>query len=512
MESNCEFIVEKFDIGWIVERYFEDGDVVFFNCQLLFYRMFIMVYCVRVMLYRIFCFNLLVCLLYNVDFDGDEMNFYVLQIEEVQVEVKIFMEVQNYIIFLRYGGLFIVGIQDYIFGGYFFIREGVYFICYEVEQMFMFVGMDVNELFEFDKYENGELFWSGKMIFFFFFLDDLMIWYRNKFCDEFERCEVFEKFIEEKFIFDLEEVRKFVYDGFVYIQNGKFLSGVVDKKVYGREDGKFFDIIVREYGVERVRQFFDQVIKLIIWVIIYKGFIIVIDDEDFLQEVIDRIYEIICEVEEKVQRFIEVYKRGEFEFLLGKIFEEIFESKIMVVFVEVCDNVGKVVECYFGMNNYVVIMVKIGVRGKIFNIIQMVVMFGQQFICGKCFYCGYCGRVFIYFKLGDFGVRVRGFVMNLYKSGLILQEYFFYVMGGREGFVDIVVRIVQSGYMQRRFINVFQDFKVDYDGMVRDLMGIIVQFKYGEDGVDLMKSWQGKIVDVDRVIVRILFKMRGGGE
>lgn len=35
--------------------------------------------------------------------------------------------------------------------------------------MFMFVGMDVNELFEFDKYENGELFWSGKIIFFFFF-------------------------------------------------------------------------------------------------------------------------------------------------------------------------------------------------------------------------------------------------------------------------------------------------------------------------------------------------------
>lgn len=31
------------------------------------------------------------------------------------------------------------------------------------------------------------------------------------------------------------------------------MSGVVDKKVYGREDGKFFDIIVREYGVERVR-------------------------------------------------------------------------------------------------------------------------------------------------------------------------------------------------------------------------------------------------------------------
>lgn len=138
--------------------------------------------------------------------------------------------------------------------------------------MLMFAGMDVNELPEPDKYENGEPLWSGKTIFSLLLPDDLTIWYRNKLCDEPERCEALEKLIEEKLIPpDPEEVRKLAYDGFVYIQNGKLLSGAVDKKAYGREDGKLLDIIVREYGVERARQFLDQVTKLTIWVITHKA-------------------------------------------------------------------------------------------------------------------------------------------------------------------------------------------------------------------------------------------------
>lgn len=307
-------------------------------------------------------------------------------------------------------------------------------------------------------------------------------------------------------------MRKLAYDGFVYIQNGKLLSGAVDKKAYGREDGKLLDIIVREYGVERARQFLDQVTKLTIWVITHKGFTTAIDDEDLPQEAIDRIHEIIREAEEKVQRLIEAYKRGELEPLPGKTLEETLESKIMAVLAEARDNAGKVAERYLGMNNHAVIMAKTGARGKILNITQMAAMLGQQSIRGKRLYRGYRGRVLTHFKPGDLGARARGFVTNSYKSGLTPQEYFFHAMGGREGLVDTAVRTAQSGYMQRRLINALQDLKVDYDGTVRDPTGIIVQFKYGEDGVDPMKSWQGKTVDVDRVIVRTLLKMRGGGE
>jgi len=510
MENNLEIIAERLDLGWTVERHLLDGDIVLFNRQPSLHRMSIMAHRVRVMPYRTFRLNLSVCPPYNADFDGDEMNLHVPQTEEAQAEARILMEVQNHIISPRYGGPLIAGIQDHISGGYLLTREGAYFTRSEVEQMLMFAGINVDKLPEPDKVEDGVELWSGKTIFSLVLPEDLTIWYRNKLCDEPERCEALEKLIEEKLVPDPEEVRKLAYDGFVYIQNGKLLSGAIDKKAYGREDGKLLDIIVREYGVERARQFLDQVTKLAIWVITHKGFTTAIDDEDLPQEALDRIREIIREAEERVNRLIEAYKNGELEPLPGKTLEETLESNIMAVLAEARDNAGKVAERYLGMGNHAVIMAKTGARGKMLNITQMAAMLGQQSIRGKRLYRGYRGRVLTHFKPGDLGARAKGFVINSYKSGLTPQEYFFHAMGGREGLVDTAVRTAQSGYMQRRLINALQDLKVDYDGTVRDPTGIIVQFKYGEDGIDPMKSWQGKTVDVDRVILRTLVKMRGG--
>ncbi len=511
MENNLELIAEKLDIGWTVERHLLDGDIVLFNRQPSLHRMSIMAHRVRVMPYKTFRLNLAVCPPYNADFDGDEMNLHVPQTEEAQAEAKILMEVQNHIISPRYGGPLIAGIQDHISGGYLLTREGAYFTRSEVEQMLMFAGIDVDRLPKPDKVENGVELWSGKTIFSLLLPSDLTIWYRNKLCDDPERCEALEKLIEEKLVPDEEEVRKLAYDGFTYILNGKLLSGVIDKKAYGREDGKLLDIIVREYGVEKAREFLDRVTKLAIWVITHKGFTTAIDDEDLPSEALDRIKEIIREAEERVARLIEAYKNGELEPLPGKTLEETLESNIMAVLAEARDNAGKVAERYLGMTNHAVIMAKTGARGKMLNITQMAAMLGQQSIRGKRLYRGYRNRVLTHFKPGDLGARARGFVTNSYKSGLTPQEYFFHAMGGREGLVDTAVRTAQSGYMQRRLINALQDLKVDYDGTVRDPTGIIVQFRYGEDGIDPMKSWQGKTVDVDRVIVRTLLKIRGKG-
>ncbi|MDK2868990.1 MAG: DNA-directed polymerase subunit [Pyrococcus sp.] len=513
MDSNKETLANQLDIGWTVERHLMDGDIVLFNRQPSLHRMSIMAHRVRVMPYRTFRLNLAVCPPYNADFDGDEMNLHVPQTEEAQAEARILMEVQNHIISPRYGGPIIGGIQDHISGGYLLTREGAYFTRDEVEQMLMFAGVDITELPEPDKYdENGNPLWSGKTIFSLLLPEDLTVWYRNKLCDEPERCEALEKLIEEKLMPDPEEVRKLAYDGFVYIQNGKLLSGAIDKKAYGREDGIILDLIVREYGVERARQFLDQVTKLTIWVITHKGFTTGIDDEDLPEEARDRIREIIREAEERVNKLIEAYKRGELEPLPGKSLEDTLESLIMAVLAEARDNAGAVAEKYLGMDNHTVIMAKTGARGKILNITQMAALLGQQSIRGKRLYRGFRGRVLSHFKPGDLGARAKGFVVNSYKSGLTPQEYFFHAMGGREGLVDTAVRTAQSGYMQRRLINALQDLKVEYDGTVRSPEGIIVQFKYGEDGVDPMKSWRGKTVDVDRIIVRTLLKMRGNNK
>jgi DNA-directed RNA polymerase subunit A' len=54
--------------------------------------------------------------------------------------------------------------------------------------------------------------------------------------------------------------------------------------------------------------------------------------------------------------------------------------------------------------------------------------------------------------------------------------------------------------MQRRLINALQDLYVAYDGTVRDSIENIIQFKYGEDGVDPMLTYHGKAVNIDRII------------
>jgi DNA-directed RNA polymerase subunit A' len=77
-------------------------------------------------------------------------------------------------------------------------------------------------------------------------------------------------------------------------------------------------------------------------------------------------------------------------------------------------------------------------------------------------------------------------------------------MGGREGLVDTAVRTSRSGYMQRRLINALEDLKVMQDGSVRNTAGTIIQFKYGEDGIDPCRGVQGDPVDVDDIILSVL--------
>lgn len=61
-------------------------------------------------------------------------------------------------------------------------------------------------------------------------------------------------------------------------------------------------------------------------------------------------------------------------------------------------------------------------------------------------------------------------------------------MAGREGLVDTAVKTSRSGYLQRCLIKHLEELKVSYDHTVRDGEGGVVQFVYGEDGIDPMKA------------------------
>jgi DNA-directed RNA polymerase subunit A' len=141
------------------------------------------------------------------------------------------------------------------------------------------------------------------------------------------------------------------------------------------------------------------------------------------------------------------------------------------------------------------------------NLTQMSACIGQQSVRGERINRGYTysNRTLPHFKPGDLSARARGFVESSYKRGLNPVEFFFHAMGGREGLVDTACRTSISGYLQRRMINALQDLKVEYDGTVREqTSGVVVQFRYGEDGVDPMKSFRGKAIDIDRIVKEVL--------
>ncbi|MCD6340465.1 MAG: DNA-directed RNA polymerase subunit A', partial [Desulfurococcales archaeon] len=155
---------------------------------------------------------------------------------------------------------------------------------------------------------------------------------------------------------------------------------------------------------------------------------------------------------------------------------------------------------YLDPFNNVFIMAKTGARGSTLNITQMAAMLGQQSVRGQRIHRGYRGRTLPHFKRGDIGPEARGFVSGSFVKGLSPIEMFFHAAGGREGLVDTAVRTSQSGYMQRRLINALQDLRVEYDGTVRSVYGHLIQFRYGEDGIDPKNTSFGKAVNVERII------------
>jgi DNA-directed RNA polymerase subunit A' len=95
-----------------------------------------------------------------------------------------------------------------------------------------------------------------------------------------------------------------------------------------------------------------------------------------------------------------------------------------------------------------------------------------------------------------------GFISNGFKTGLTPTEFFFGAMTGRDSLMDTALRTPKSGYLYRRLANAMQDLKVEYDETVRDSSGRIIQFEYGEDGMDVSKSEKG-IINVKRIIKSI---------
>ncbi|MGQ4870279.1 MAG: DNA-directed RNA polymerase subunit A' [Candidatus Thorarchaeota archaeon] len=484
-------IADTIEPGFIVERHLADGDIVLFNRQPSLHRMSIMAHEVRVMPYRTFRLSLYVCPPYNADFDGDEMNLHVPQSEEARAEARVLMRVQEQILSPRYGGPIIGALQDYISAAFLLTRKSSLYTLDRVNQLMAVT--DFEGTLPEPAIKAPVPLWTGKQIFSMFIPEGINISFKANIC---RKCSVCKK----------EDCE---YDAYVVIRDGNLEFGVVDEKAFGAgEPDSLFHRIIKEKGPTAARKFMDSVGRLLVRLITDRGFSMGLDDVTLPREAQERIKVILQEAEEKVNQLIETYKRGELDPNPGQTLLETLEQRIMATLAEARDSAGEVAGEHLGLENSAVIMAQTGARGSRLNLSQMAAVVGQQAVRGERIKRGYKGRTLPHFEKGDLGARARGFVTSSYKSGLDPIEYWFHAAGGREGLVDTAVRTSTSGYMQRRLMTALQDLKVETDGTVRTATGQIVQFKFGDDGVDPSKSDHGRAVNIDIAIEKVLGKSR----
>ncbi|OVA12173.1 RNA polymerase [Macleaya cordata] len=138
--------------------------------------------------------------------------------------------------------------------------------------------------------------------------------------------------------------------------------------------------------------------------------------------------------------------------------------------------------------NCLSLMTTTGAKGGLVNFTQISSLLGQQELEGKRVPRMVSGKTLPCFHSWDPASRAGGFISDRFLTGLRPQEYYFHCMAGREGLVDTAVKTSRSGYLQRCLIKNLECLKVCYDHTVRDADGSVVQFYYGEDGVDVHKT------------------------
>lgn len=486
-DRNAEEVAENIEIDYAVERQLMDGDVVLFNRQPSLHRMSMMAHRVKIMDGRTFRFNLCVCPPYNADFDGDEMNLHVLQSDEARAEARILMQVQENILSPRYGGPIIGGIHDHITGAYFLTHDNPRFdMAQAMDILSKLKGVPVPEPLT---DEDGNAYWSGKQLFSTVLPDDFRTTFKANIC---QNCKAGCK--KE----DCEN------DAYVKIRDGELLCGTIDTKAIGNSKGKIIDRIARDYGADRASVFIDQMTRLALGALMNHGFSTGIGDEDIPDEAALQIVNYNQECIDKVSDMVESYWNGTLEQMPGRSLRETLEVGIMKTLSDARDEAGRIAGKHLGMANPAVIMARTGARGSMLNLSQMAGCVGQQAVRGERLSRGYWNRTLPHFEKGDLGAYARGFCSNSYKDGLDPTEFFFHAMGGREGLVDTAVRTSRSGYMQRRLVSALEDLKLAADGTVRNTIGTVVQFRYGEDGADPARTVRGKAIDLEDLFAEVL--------
>lgn len=397
-------------------------------------------------------------------FDGDEMNLHMPQDVESESELLNLAAVP-YQIISPANNASIVGIfQDSLLGAYRISRDNINFNKRDAMNLLMNCN-DINvDLFaeEKDRINSFEILTQ--------ITPPLSVHHKNK---QFKDSEDKEK-----------------SNNILDIKNGNYSRGQLDKSLLGSRSKGLLQRICNDFGNLQSAKYVDDLQNIVTDYMKVSSFSVGISDLISNKETKDKIVDIITNKKNDVKDLIDKLQLGTFTNDTGKPTIDEFEQQVNNLLNEATGQAGKVGLTNLDKNNRFVTMVNAGSKGSELNISFMISCLGQQNINGKRIPYGFEDRTLPHYSKYDDSTSARGFVESSYIAGLTPQELFFHAMGGRVGLIDTAVKTSQTGYIQRRLIKGMEDLKVEYDLTVRNNKGKIIQYKYGDNGMDTVKFEQ----------------------
>ena len=421
--------------GDIVHRHLINGDIVLFNRQPSLHKASMMAHRVVVLPYSTFRLNVSATRPYNADFDGDEMNMHVPQSIASATELRYIASVLRNIISPRTNSPIIQLFQDTMTGAYRISQPGV-----SVPEP---IAMNILARLKLPFSRKG-VPWKGSEL------------------------------ISAAF-------PMMNYKGKISLKNGQLEEGNILQK--GGVSG-LLHVVYTDFGPERAGQLINDIQSIVTQYNLYTGFSVGTSDLIANQPTRDFVAEQLKKGRDRVAEILSAVHAGQFENLMGLSDGEQLEDDISSALKEVAASINTKVIGSLDKANRIVQMVDSGSKGGEQNITQMVALLGQQLIEGRRVQYTLQDRTLPHFARYDDGVESRGFVQHSFVDGLMPAEFFYHAQAGREGLIDTAVKTSDTGYIQRRLMKSMEDQHVEHDGTVRNVTGSVIQFVYGEDGVD----------------------------
>ncbi len=445
--------------GDVVNRHLMDGDILLFNRQPTLHRMSMMGHRVRVLPYNTFRLNVSVTSPYNADFDGDEMNAHCPQSYEAAVELEDIAAVPHQIITPRHGKPVISIVQDTLLGSFRITRPDITFNQREFMDLMMFNRRFTGQL---PPPAAGER-WTGQQVI-SALLPPLNLEMPNGLYDD-----------------------QKIPQNFVKIKNGVLEQGIIDKNIYSKPSKGIIHTTYNDYGPQQTVELIDALQNTVSKFLVLNGFSVGISDliadestraamEERIQTKKRQIAEIILQVH------LDLFDNN-----TGRTNQDEFESRVLKALNDATKESGSIGIKSLADDNRLMSMVRSGSKGGPINVAQMMACVGQQNIEGRRIPYGFQDRTLPHYKKYDDGAEARGFIESSFIRGLTPQEFFFHAMSGREGLIDTAVKTADTGYIQRQMVKGMEDLFVQHDGTVRDAAMNIVQYHYGEDGINATK-------------------------